>query len=303
MPRIDYNRSPLRNPFGQETPGRILFRKWNNEVMFEKGWWRAYGLSVVATFFLVPVLYLYFLVRSSSNSGLVFLFLSVLGIIYFLFLAAKFQLAIFPALYVMSKSRESMWVYFRMTLAGGHTAAYAMFFFALNRCVLPSILIHYFYICFWTFIKYSSNPLTYVLLIPLTILVIGLLSLLLSGLAFLGLMIKKDFWTVLLTALSPVLLLIIFNLNSLRTIFYIIWNWKYDHQALGPLGLFLFPEFELLQSIPLRDWTSDILLNPSTYQPLLSIILWLGGLAALVWLGLWAWLKISLPEPKLEKQL
>jgi hypothetical protein len=308
MRRLDFERTPLRNPFNKETPGRILYRKWSNSVAFGGGWLRAYGLSAVCVIYLV-LLVGWIEYRKTTGFDIDYWAMLATSLLTILYLITRFQLCALPALTLVKESKESLWVHFKMTLAGGHTAAFAMFWFAFDRCVIPIVVISIPY-AFVRIFMYNSlagiqvNAIAYVILVPVIILVFGLLGILLSGLGFIGVMIKRRVGAVLIAVIAPLVISLFMGgtiflgnlMEMLKTV---------TPGGIGnsPASLLIAPENIVINSLVLSDTASILSPILLSWEPIIHVITSLAVLSGIIWLGLWTWLRISLPDPHLEKQI
>ncbi|MCX6647668.1 MAG: hypothetical protein NTY09_15100 [bacterium] len=308
MRRLDFERTPLRNPFNKETPGRILYRKWSNSVAFEGGWWRAYGLSVacIACFVLLVGWIIY---RNQSGFGIDYWTMLGLSFLSILYLITRYQLCALPALTLVKASKESLWVHFRMTLAGGHTAAFAMFWFAFDRCVIPLVVISIPLVFVRVFMNYSLagihlNVITYIILVPVILLLFGLTGILLSGLGFIGVMIRRSVGAVLIAVIAPLIIsLFMGGTVFIGNLMEMLKTFTPGNIGSSPGSIIIAPENIILSSLTQLDTASMIPPILISWPPIIHVITSLAVLSAIIWLGLWTWLRISLPDPHLEKQI
>lgn len=309
MRRLDFERTPLRNLFNKETPGRILYRKWSNSVAFEGGWWKAYGLSVLC-FGLLILFWIWTAYSREESTKVAVISIIVPPVILILYAITRFQLGALPALTVVKESRESLWVHFRMTLAGGHTAAFAMFWFAFDRTAIPLVVISTPFVFGKMYlgnawVDIHPNLVTIIILFVVMILFYGLLGLLLSGLGFIGVMIKKSRAIVIGAVVVPLIISLIAagggSIVSLFSDFNV--NLTAGSSGFSPWLIFIAPENLIINSL-VRSETSTMF-SPVmiSWEPIIQALKFLLIIGAIVWVGLWGWLKYSLPDPHLEKQL
>lgn len=311
MRRLDFERTPLRNPFNKETPGRILHRKWNNKLAFEGGWWKAYLFSIICVVYLALLsIWIAYSHHSKLDFDPSFLNMLAFAVLAILFVITRFQLYALPALTVIKESKESLWVHFKMTLAGGHTVAYAMFLFALDRCVLPLIVLSTLLSSARlialdiAFPEYSADWVTYVIFIPVTVIIFGLLGIIMSGLGYIGALAKKSSAAVWIAILAPVMIsILVEGPDYAGDYITMLKEMTFFNLSQSPATLLLAPE-NLITSLLIAPNSSISLSSVFvSLEPFIRIILQLAGFSAAIWLGLWAWLYLVLPDPHLEKQI
>ncbi len=291
MPRIDWEASPFKNPFGEDTPAKALARKWKVRILFEGGLLRNYPIVLPATLYLVGIIIWWFNAGRPpawAYSGLLEDYAVTAMLV--LFLVVRIQFAAAPAINVCRDTQTSLWEHYRMTTVDGDDVAAAMLMHSLSYGAVPLAVLSLMETVFYILIvSAAEQPGTLALTRAPVILILYLgYGLVFSGFGMVGALLWRHPFGVLAGVLVPMIIAALtagfdfvgelIELFSART-----------HVLFGthPAALVLVPENRIAFSkigFSRHGWTTAPGTDPSA---ILGMFFMLAIFAALVWIGLW----------------
>lgn len=297
MSPIDWNKSPLRNPLGEDTPSTALIRRWNHRILYERGWLKVHWLMMLGILYLAGIFAWRLYADSQggwNQQGIPERYAT--GVLVGLFILIRFQLATVPALLVCADTKKNLWEHFRITLAHGDDVAGAMAITALNRGAIPFALVSLpeTLLYLW-FINTNMGTASILLSAPAILLVFAALGMALTAFGMIGALVRRNPMGVVAGVLLPVALALLAAGNDFLRDFVRSFG-AYIPRPLGdqPATLFLSLENRLAfsgQTFSRHGFTIGAGTDPVA---ILQMALWLGVFATLAWIALWLVLRYRL---------
>ncbi len=328
MTPLEWEKSRLKSPLGEDTPVKALMRKWRHRISIGKDWMKLYGLMLLGILllflYIVPYNYWYYgQFTGMETAGRVFLFVLVI-----VWIGARFQLVTAPALLIGADAKRSLWTHFRETLVNGSTAAKAIFFHSLNRGAWQfaawgtiEVLVYVTLIAF--FYNYGILGRFIIVLLhytPCVFVYMLILAMMLCALGIIGVLIKNHPAMIFGFVLIPVLISLISL--PIGPVFEDIFNPQGEHSINHPFLIFAVPEMAVGQAIDLGSSSMSSLQNDYTTPHDNSILLWRGltgpeylsvlklsfvpaMFAIYLWAGIWIvlWWRLRSDEEKLDSSI